>query len=50
MSVCIVCGTPCWRNFCPYPVPEIKARAKALLEETQGADRQAVYEKYLPAL
>ena len=33
-----------------YPAPEIKQRALALLEKAQSSDRQAVYEKYLPAL
>ena len=38
------------RQLQRYPVPEIKRRALALLEQAQGSDRQAVYEKYLPAL
>ena len=38
------------RQLQRYPAPEIKQRALALLEKAQSSDRQAVYEKYLPAL
>ena len=38
------------RQLRRYPVAEIKERAIALLEQAQGEDRQAVYERYLPAL
>ena len=38
------------RQLQRYPVPAIKQRALVLLEKAQGPDRQAVFEKYLPAL
>ena len=38
------------RQLQRYPDEEIKQRALALIEQAQGEERQAVYERYLPAL
>lgn len=38
------------RQLQRYPDEQIKQRALALIEQAQGEDRQAVYDRYLPAL